>query len=469
MNRLKNGMLRAMWFCICVYSIPNASANADISHARYGATTYSSISGSMVVGRRLAIANGIYTCTPKRALLVWEFYDQVDNKEGETIVEGTAINATFKSGETLVNLPLTTVSVSKPSYAPFTLYTFISDELAKLKTLDDSDLSVSLDTSSHEGIDSSETFQIRRLGDLIDASKEYCVKESTLAMSITQNGKEVTAVNGTITLANEPFILEFEVDKESDVDVHIEKDPEFFNTFPLQGTLDPSGPFSFGKSGAWTPAELFVGGDSHNSLTGNRVTVQDIADGKVQLRYSVDRIGKLKLGEPIRSGEQPSFYFTYISNVINSSEQDIYGVPAGKAHIVVEEKRNLSEDECLVDGDTVTLTGTPSLEVFPGRPEYESIEEGDEEWKYWILTTNKKYTCGYKLSYESGELYRTEGNYSRFQLANYKFPRKVLSDARNKNIRSDKGVITITGQIMFGHNAHHVTPMVLFDGVLVVE
>jgi len=45
----------------------------------------------------------------------------------------------------------------------------------------------------------------------------------------------------------------------------------------------------------------------------------------------------------------------------------------------------------------------------------------------------------------------------------------VLSDARNKNIRSDKGVVTITGQIVFGHNAHHVTPMVLFDGILVEE
>ena len=45
----------------------------------------------------------------------------------------------------------------------------------------------------------------------------------------------------------------------------------------------------------------------------------------------------------------------------------------------------------------------------------------------------------------------------------------MLSDARNKNIRSDKGVITITGQIMFGHNAHHVTPVVLIDGALVEE
>jgi hypothetical protein len=45
----------------------------------------------------------------------------------------------------------------------------------------------------------------------------------------------------------------------------------------------------------------------------------------------------------------------------------------------------------------------------------------------------------------------------------------VLSDARNKNMRSDKGIITITGQIMFGHNANHVTPVVLIDGSLVKE
>lgn len=469
MNRLKAGMLRVMCLCIFFYSIANASASADISHSRYGTTTYSAIAGTMVNGRRLAIANDIYICTPERTLLNWEFYDQVDAEGGETVVEGTVINATFKSGETQVNLPFTTVDVFNPSYAPFTIYTFISGELAKLKKLDNGDLAVSLNTSADEGIDSSDTFQIRRLGDLIDASKEYCVKESTLAMSIIQNGKEVTAANGTITLANEPFTLEFEVDKGSDVDLYIDKYPEFFDKFPHKDTLDQSGPLFWAKSHAWSPTELWVGGDGHNTLTGNRVTAKDIADGKVQLRYTVENIGKLKLGEPIRSGEQQSFYFTYISNVINSSEQDIYGVPAGKAHIVVEEKRNLSEDECLIDGDTVTLTGTPSLEVFPGRPEYESIEEGDEEWKYWILTTNKKYTCGYRLSYESGELYRTEGDYSRFQLANYKFPRKVLSDARNKNIRSDKGVITITGQIMFGHNAHHVTPVVLFDGSLVKE
>ena len=124
-----------------------------------------------------------------------------------------------------------------------------------------------------------------------------------------------------------------------------------------------------------------------------------------------------------------------------------------------------SEDECLIDGDTVTLSGIPSLEVFPGRPEYKSIEEGDEERWYWILNT-KKYTCGMRLSYESGELYQVNGDYSSFQLANYNFSEKMLSNPQNNKIVNGKGVITITGQIMFGHNANHVTPVVLFDGVL---
>ena len=71
-----------------------------------------------------------------------------------------------------------------------------------------------------------------------------------------------------------------------------------------------------------------------------------------------------------------------------------------------------------------------------------------------------------RLSYESGELYQVDGDYSRFQLANYKFSGKMLSDAQNNKIVNGKGVITITGQIMFGHNANHVTPVVVFDGVV---
>jgi len=295
-----------------------------------------------------------------------------------------------------------------------------------------------------------------------------------LEMSIIQNGVKVVPVNGVITLANEPFVLEFEV-KElvegGDVDLHVEREPKFFDKFLSNSTLSTStlSPFAAGKSVASIPFLLQVDGDFHNSLGRHNGAVISNDGAKIKLRYMINRIDDMDLNIPLRFGEKYDFYLSYISAGDNSNRRNIYGSPAGKMHIIIEQTKALSDHGCLIDGDTVTLTGTPSLEVFPGRPEYESIEEGDEEWKYWILTTNKKYTCGYTLSYESGELYRKEGNYSRFQLANYKFPRKVLSDARNKNIRSDKGVVTITGQIVFGHNAHHVTPMVLFDGILVEE
>jgi hypothetical protein len=471
MTRFKLCVMRIIWLCICVYCIPNASASADISHMRIGGTTYSSVYGSMVNGRRLAIASNTYTCNPRSVLLSWEFYDPANTKEGEKIVEGTIVNATFRAGETQVTLPLTTVNLYKMTYAPFTIYTFISDEIDKLKSLDDGDISVSLvGTSLDEYIDTSETFKLTRIEELTASSKTYCLKKSALGMSVIQNGTKISPVHGIITVANEPFTLEFEVDDDKGVHVHIDRDAVFSNKFPSASTLDSAGPFFWGKSAALSAAYLSVGGDSHNSLTGeSRVSLHSNGDGTTRLRYKVDRIGKLRLAQPMPQGERLSFYFTYISKAINAAKNHIYGVPAGKAQIIIEEQRDLSEHGCLIDGDTVTLTGTPSLEVFPGRPEYESIEGGDEAWKYWVLTSNKKYNCGYSLSYESGRLTKTDGNYSRFQLANYQLPRKALSTARNKNIRGHDGVITIKGKIMFGHTAHHVTPIVLFDGVLVEE
>ena len=338
---------------------------SESAPSQHGATIYSSTSGSMVVGRHLSIASDVNTCTPKRVVLVWEFYDQVVNKDGETIVDGTLIDATFKSGETMINLPFITVDVFKPEYAPFALYTFVSEELAQLKLLDDGDISISLETSSHQGIDSSETFQLPKSVNLIDKSKDYCLEESSLVVSMEDSTK-VTA---------------------ADYDKGLE--------------------------------------------------AQEAGDYEAALAELV----------PLAE---------------HGNKNGLSGLEHLHSSSATSEK---SEDECLIDGDTVTLSGIPSLEVFPGWPEYKSIEEGDEERWYWILNT-KKYTCGMRLSYESGELYQVNGDYSRFQLANYNFSEKMLSNPQNNKIVNGKGVITITGQIMFGHNANHVTPVVLLDGVL---
>ncbi len=40
---------------------------------------------------------------------------------------------------------------------------------------------------------------------------------------------------------------------------------------------------------------------------------------------------------------------------------------------------------------TIRLAGTLSLEVFAGRPNYESVAAGDEAEEVWILTAKEKY------------------------------------------------------------------------------
>lgn len=42
--------------------------------------------------------------------------------------------------------------------------------------------------------------------------------------------------------------------------------------------------------------------------------------------------------------------------------------------------------DCLKDGDTVSLVGKVWRETFPGRPNYQSIEDGDEPETVWALT-----------------------------------------------------------------------------------
>jgi len=554
---------------------------SESAPSQHGATIYSSTSGSMVVGRHLSIASDINTCTPKRVVLVWEFYDQVVNKDGEIIVEGTLIDATFKSGETMINLPFITVDVFKPEYAPFALYTFVSEELAQLKLLDDGDISISLETNSHQGIDSSETFQLPKSVNLIDKSKDYCLEESSLVVS-TEASTKVTAADydkgveayesgdykaalaELVPLAEQgnaaaQAALGTMYFKGQGVPKNMEVALEWYTLAAEQGndrgqynlgvmynygwgvqandntavkwyTLAAEQGYADAQTALGTKYQLprgFLENDKTavkwytlaarqgNARGQNNLAVMYQLGKGVQENdktavkwytlaadqgsaHAQNNLGDMyKYGEGVQENHKTAVkWYTLAADQGHAKAQfnlgNMYdngeGVPesdktAVKWYTLAAEQGNKdglmglellhsssltsdkSEDECIIDGDTVTLTGTPSLEVFPGRPEYKSIEEGDEERWYWILNT-KKYTCGMRLSYESGELYQVDGDFSHFQLANYKFSEKMLNDAQSNKIVNGKGVITITGQIMFGHNANHVTPVVLLDGLL---
>lgn len=109
--------------------------------------------------------------------------------------------------------------------------------------------------------------------------------------------------------------------------------------------------------------------------------------------------------------------------------------------------------ECLVDGESAELTGKIWRETFPGPPNYESIQDGDEPQTHWILTTDQAY-CGMAYNMESGGTYKIPGELTRFQLA-------LDSDqyADNKSLVFENA--TVTGNLFAGHTGHHHTSMLI--------
>ena len=104
---------------------------------------------------------------------------------------------------------------------------------------------------------------------------------------------------------------------------------------------------------------------------------------------------------------------------------------------------------CLKDGQDVTFTGGISRETFPGPPNYESIDDGDEPETYWILTVATP-NCVVAESIEGGELYEAARSTSRFQL--------VLTGKEYENQASLVGNrALVSGQLFVGHTGHHHT------------
>jgi len=92
-----------------------------------------------------------------------------------------------------------------------------------------------------------------------------------------------------------------------------------------------------------------------------------------------------------------------------------------------------------LDERPIRAVGIVSLEVFPGRPNYESIKEGDEPEKEWILTV------------------ASEERNERFQL--------VVIDGREQKdsmLRRCIGKkVAVEGSIWEAHTGHHHTPFLI--------
>jgi hypothetical protein len=103
-----------------------------------------------------------------------------------------------------------------------------------------------------------------------------------------------------------------------------------------------------------------------------------------------------------------------------------------------------------MDGQEVAFAGSISRATFPGRPNYSSIDDGDEPETVWILTIATP-NCVVAESMEDGKPYEVAKSTTRFQL--------VFTDAkayeRHKSLVENRALIR--GQLFVGHTGHHHT------------
>ncbi|HHF7348356.1 TPA: DUF4431 domain-containing protein [Legionella feeleii] len=112
-----------------------------------------------------------------------------------------------------------------------------------------------------------------------------------------------------------------------------------------------------------------------------------------------------------------------------------------------------SAENCLMEGKEVKLEGKLGVQTFPGLPNYESIQKGDEPETYWILTTGKSY-CGIGRSLENDKLYRLERRTTKFQLVLTAEQYKEKKDLLTKKV-------IVKGKMFIAHTGHHHTEMLI--------
>jgi hypothetical protein len=107
----------------------------------------------------------------------------------------------------------------------------------------------------------------------------------------------------------------------------------------------------------------------------------------------------------------------------------------------------------------VTLSGTLKLKIFPGPPEYFSIENGDRADVCWVLDLDKESfilalsTPVQELELDFKDIIKRPNASEIFLFPDY----NVDESFRNKNGQH----ISISGYLFHAHTAHHRTPMLL--------
>lgn len=125
-----------------------------------------------------------------------------------------------------------------------------------------------------------------------------------------------------------------------------------------------------------------------------------------------------------------------------------------KSEIVTQDKLSkivhlpITAEKEVLEGQLVRLRGKVWREMFPGPPNYESIDNGDQAQPYWILNTESPIEILGK-SLEDEKPY-SAGSSARFQLM---LDPSFYSN-RAHTVFSDAWV---EGTVMIGHTGHHKT------------
>lgn len=108
---------------------------------------------------------------------------------------------------------------------------------------------------------------------------------------------------------------------------------------------------------------------------------------------------------------------------------------------------------CPDEGSDVTLTGKLLRITFPGPPNYESVEQGDEAEVYWVLQADKPLCTGEAAGW---------GDNAQMQLVveadMYKTHRHLIGQR-----------VRVNGSLLFAETGHHHTPLMIGVGKLEAE
>lgn len=109
---------------------------------------------------------------------------------------------------------------------------------------------------------------------------------------------------------------------------------------------------------------------------------------------------------------------------------------------------------CLEYGVDIELIGTLKKETFPGPPEWESVEKGDEPLIYWILHLERPICMNQPSKDELIDV--AEKNINRIQInpANLENMYKDYRSLLNKRVKA-------AGTLYHQHTAYHVTTVVM--------